>query len=82
MGDYAITKGKGKFHEPACITRTTRKLLFSDYDQDFAASEIFDLTGPPEQAVTNAPHAIAISGISRAMKRDVRILELDGKYPS
>ena len=64
------------------VGRTTRKLLFSDYDQEFAASEIFDSSGPLEQAVTGEPNAIAISGISSAKKRDVKILELDGKYPS
>jgi len=64
------------------VGRTTRKLLFSDYDQEFAASEIFDSSGPLEQAVTGEPNAIAISGISSAKKRDIKILELDGKYPS
>jgi len=64
------------------VGRTTRKLLFSDYDQDFMASQIFDSTGPLEQAIIDEPNAIAISGISSARKRDVKILELDGKYPS
>ena len=43
---------------------------------------MFDSTGPLEQAVTGQPNAIAISGISSAKKRDVEILERDGKYPS
>jgi len=64
------------------VGRTTRKLLFSDYDQEFVASQIFDSTGPLEQAIIDEPNAIAISGISSARKRDVKILELDGKYPS
>jgi hypothetical protein len=48
----------------------------------FVASKIFDCSGPLEQAVTGEPTAIAISGISSTKKRDVEILELDGKYPS
>ena len=64
------------------VGRTTRKLLFSDYDQEFVASQIFDSTGPLEKAIIDEPNAIAISGISSARKRDVKILELDGKYPS
>lgn len=64
------------------VGRTTRKLLFDNYDQEFSAGEIFESTGPLEEAVTKQPNAIAISGISSARKRDVKILELDGKYPS
>jgi len=64
------------------VGRTTRKLLFDNYDQEFSAGEIFESTGPLEEAVTKQPNAIAVSGISSARKRDVKILELDGKYPS
>ncbi len=64
------------------VGRTTRKLLFDNYDQEFAATQIFPSTGPLEEAVTGEPNAIAISGISSARKRNVKILELDGKYPS
>lgn len=64
------------------VGRTTRKLLFNNYDQEFAAKQVFPSTGPLEQAVIAGPSAIAISGISSAKKRDVKILELDGKYPS
>ncbi len=49
---------------------------------EFVASKIFDSSGPLEQAVTGEPTAIAISGMSSAKKRDVEILELDGKCPS
>jgi phosphate transport system substrate-binding protein len=64
------------------VGRTTRKLLFDNHDQEFAASAIFESTGPLEEAVTKQPNAIAISGISSARKRDLKILGLDGKYPS
>ncbi len=64
------------------VGRTTRKLLFDDYDQEFAASQIFPSSGPLEEAVVGDHNAIAISGISSARKRDVKILALDGKYPS
>jgi phosphate transport system substrate-binding protein len=49
---------------------------------EFVASKILDSSGPLEQAVTGEPTAIAINGMSSAKKRDVEILELDGKYPS
>lgn len=64
------------------VGRTIRKLLFSNYGQDFVASEVFDSSGPLEKAVVADPNAIAITGISSGRKRDVKILKLEGKYPS
>lgn len=64
------------------VGRTTRKLLFANYDQEFAATETFASSGPLEKALVNDPHAIAITGISSARKRDVKILTVEGKAPT
>ncbi len=64
------------------VGRTIRKLLFADYEQEFAASEIFPSTGPLEKQLVSEPDAIAMTGISSARKRDVKILKLEGKYPT
>ena len=64
------------------VGRTARKLLFNDYEQEFAATRIFKSSGPLEKEVVANPNALAISGISSVRKRDVKILKLDGKSPS
>lgn len=64
------------------VGRTIRKLLFADYEQEFAASEIFPSTGPLEKQLVSEPDAIAMTGISSARKRDLKILKLEGKYPT
>lgn len=64
------------------VGRTIRKLVFADYDQEFVASEIFDSTGPLEKAVETDTNAIAITGISSARKRNVKLVNLNGKDPS
>lgn len=64
------------------VGSTARKLLFDDYEQEFVASQIFDSSGPLEKQVEVEPGAIAISGISSVRKRDVKILELEGKSPT
>jgi len=64
------------------VGRTARKLLFNDYEQEFAATRIFKSSGPLEKEVVANPDALAISGISSVRKRDVKILKLDGKSPS
>ena len=64
------------------VGRTARKLLFDDYDQDFATDLLFDSSGPLEKQVEIDVDAMAISGISSVRKRNVKILDLDGKSPS
>jgi len=39
-------------------------------------------SGPLETAVENLPGAIAVSGVSSARKRDVKLLKMEGKSPS
>ena len=64
------------------VGRTLRQLVFANYDQDFPLDNSFKSTGPLEQALEANPNAIAVTGISSARKRDVKILRLDGKEPS
>ncbi len=64
------------------VGRTTRKLLFDNYDQEFAASRLFPSSGPLEQEIEVDASAISITGVSSARKRKVKILDLNDKSPS
>ncbi len=64
------------------VGRTIRKLVFADYKQEFVASEVLDSSGPLEKAVESDINAVAITGISSARKRNVKLLALNGKEPS
>jgi phosphate transport system substrate-binding protein len=64
------------------VGRVTRKLLFNDYDQEFAATQVFPSSGPLEQAVEVDANAVGITGISSARKRKVKILNLNDKSPT
>lgn len=60
---------------------TIRKLVFANNNQEFVASKEFDSTGPLEKAVEEDPLAIAISGISSAQQRNVKMLSLNQRTP-
>jgi phosphate transport system substrate-binding protein len=64
------------------VGRVTRKLLFGNYEQEFAATQVFPSTGPLEQEVEVDANAIGITGVSSARKRKVKILDLNDKSPS
>lgn len=65
------------------VGRTLRELVFADYNEAFTPkAHRFPSSGPLEKAVEKDPDAMAITGVSSARKRHVRILELDGKVPS
>lgn len=64
------------------VGRTTRKLLFGNYKQEFAATEFFKSSGPLEKQIEIDNAAIGITGVSSARKRNVKILDLNGKSPS
>jgi phosphate transport system substrate-binding protein len=65
------------------VGRALRKLVFANYEQEFSADLFFKSSGPLEKAIEgNSIHAIGVTGISSARKRDVKILKLDGKEPS
>ncbi|MBI3650832.1 MAG: phosphate ABC transporter substrate-binding protein [Acidobacteria bacterium] len=61
----------------------TRLLLFGNPDQELATTaKLFDSTRPLEEGIEQNPNAIAITGISSARLRQVKILNLDGKSAS
>ncbi len=61
---------------------TLRKHLFEDYDIEFKSNHVYNSSGPLEKAVEQAPYAIAVTGVASAYKRNVKILQLEGKDPS
>jgi phosphate transport system substrate-binding protein len=64
------------------VGRTARKLIFGDYDQEFAASQLFPSSGPLEKQVETDVYAVGVTGVSSARKRNVKILNLNGKSPT
>jgi len=59
-----------------------RLLVFGDPEMNFAAEHLYPSSGPLEKAVEKDPMAIAITGISSARKRNVKVLSLEGRRPS
>jgi len=65
------------------VGRTLRALVFANYDQDFSGAKyIVRSSGPLEKGIEDNPMAIGTTGISSAKRRNVKILSLNGKYPS
>ena len=64
------------------VGRVARKLLFADYAQAFKAAKYFDSSPALETAVETAPWSLAITGVSSAHKRNVKILALEGTTPN
>jgi phosphate transport system substrate-binding protein len=61
----------------------TRLLLFGDPEIDFADNALFfKHSAEVEESVENVEFAFAVTGISSARKRDVKILALDGVNPT
>lgn len=58
-----------------------RTLIFSDITRDFHSSQLFKSSGPLEKAVESEAGSIAITGISSARLRNVKIMSLNGKQP-
>jgi len=58
-----------------------RSIIFSNIDMDFAFYKEFKSSGPLEKAVESNRDAIAITGVSSARLRDVKILSLNNKNP-
>ena len=59
-----------------------RKLAFNDPGMEFPSDHVFKSSGPLEKAVVEDEGAIAVSGISSARQRDLKILRLEGKVPN
>lgn len=61
----------------------TRQLLFHNLDQDFTQkARVFDSSRPLEEALEQAPNAIAVTGISSGRLRKVKMLDIEGKSPT
>jgi phosphate transport system substrate-binding protein len=59
-----------------------RQYIFKDSDKDFKSNYIVNSSGPLERACENDINAIAITGISSAKKRNIKIVKFDGMIPS
>jgi phosphate transport system substrate-binding protein len=67
------------------VGRTIRELIFYDYDKDFHSPHIHveKSSGPIEKAIAkDAVNGIAITGISSAKRRNVKLVKLEGHEPS
>lgn len=64
------------------VGRTLRKNVFADYDKKLYSTKEFESTGPLEQEIITNKNAIAVTGVSSARLRDVKILNLDGVEPT
>lgn len=64
------------------VGRTLRELVFANYDQEFKATYVVKSSGPVEKGVEENVNGIGVSGISSVKKRNVKMLDLDGKAPS
>ncbi|VAW96619.1 Phosphate ABC transporter, periplasmic phosphate-binding protein PstS (TC 3.A.1.7.1) [hydrothermal vent metagenome] len=61
---------------------TLRELVFNNLNEAFKAKRFFKSTGPLEKAIEENINAIGSTGISSAKRRDIKILNLEGKEPS
>jgi len=64
------------------VGRTLRELVFANFEQKFVATHVVKSSGPLEKGIMKNLNGIGVTGISSAKRRDVKILKLDGKYPS
>ncbi|KPJ96848.1 MAG: phosphate ABC transporter substrate-binding protein [Gammaproteobacteria bacterium SG8_15] len=67
------------------VGRTVRELIFYNYDQEFTSPKmrVEKSTGPIEKAIEkDAVNGIAITGISSAKRRKVKLVKLEGHEPS
>ncbi len=59
-----------------------RQYLFKDSQVNFVTKYVEPSTGPVEKAVETDPLAVAITGVSSARKRNVKLLAIDGREPT
>lgn len=59
-----------------------RQYIFKDGGMEFKTKFKVKSSGPLEKAVESDPAAMGITGVSSARKRDVKIIQFDGKTPS
>ncbi len=61
---------------------TLRQKLFADTSVDFPDAHVFKSSGPLEKTLEKDPWAIAVTGISSARKRNLKIVSLNGLQPT
>ncbi len=63
---------------------TIRQYIFKDSQQEFITKNKFIVksSGPLEKGIEQDPLAIAITGVSSARKRDVKIISIEGYSPT
>ena len=61
---------------------TIRQYIFQDSSTEFVTDYVVKSSGPLEKAIEKDPHAVGITGISSARKRNVKIIGFDGKTPT
>ena len=64
------------------VGRTLRHNVFADYDKKLYSTKQFKSSGPLEKDILVNKNAIAVTGISSARLRDVKVLNLGGVSPS
>lgn len=65
------------------VERTMRQLLFNNAEQEFTARATWlASSGKIEEAVEKDPFGLAVSGISSARQRQLKMLSLDGVTPT
>ncbi len=64
------------------VGHSLRELVFHDHDHDFVTTHEFASSGPLEDEIEKNPLAVGVTGISSALKRNVKMLKLEGKKPS
>ncbi|RMG52096.1 MAG: hypothetical protein D6717_12280, partial [Gammaproteobacteria bacterium] len=83
-GDDAPIEVYARRSKISGVGHALRKLVFANYEQEFAANELFKSSGPLEKRLESdaGRHGIGVTGISSARKRDVKILALNGIEPT
>lgn len=64
------------------VGRTLRKNIFANYEKNIFSTKEFKSSGPLEKSVVSNKNSIAVTGVSSARLRDVKILKLEGVEPS
>lgn len=59
-----------------------REMVFQDPQRDFVAAAVHPASDPLEHAVETNAYALAVTGLSRASKREVKVLSLENKTAS
>jgi len=80
IGPIKVVVRRGKING---VGYMARNLLFNDANFNFYPRAIsLKSSGPVEKAIERTKNAIAITGVSSAIKRKVKILKLNGLAPS